>query len=211
MWVSHPVNSNHEVVPRGPRIHILKLRQSSLHLSFYRLLSDGYLGSAVSRQALFVSRRSHRPARIVNRNEPFGSILESANSHFSILIVVFNHVAGRTRCAEFVAYGPQRVIFPTATHPAIPGQRVSDACRATWMRCRFHADVADVVVIRSCHLRCRFETNEAENWEAGRNPALPPQRWWSSSRNGRPLGQGLGRCRDRPNGHSRARKPARDF
>jgi hypothetical protein len=29
---------------------------------------------------------------------------------------------------------------------------------------------------------------EAENWEAGRNPALPPQRWWSKAWRIKPLG-----------------------
>jgi hypothetical protein len=29
---------------------------------------------------------------------------------------------------------------------------------------------------------------EAENWEAGRNPALPPQRWWSEAWQIKPLG-----------------------
>jgi len=29
---------------------------------------------------------------------------------------------------------------------------------------------------------------EAENWEAGRNPALPPQRWWSKAWQIKPLG-----------------------
>jgi hypothetical protein len=28
----------------------------------------------------------------------------------------------------------------------------------------------------------------AENWEAGRNPALPPQRWWSKAWRIKPLG-----------------------
>jgi len=40
----------------------------------------------------------------------------------------------------------------------------------------------------------------AENWEAGRNPALPPQRWWSEVATGDHWAFGLGRCRDRPQG-----------
>ena len=47
-----------------------------------------------------------------------------------------------------------KTIFVTA----VRAQIVAHACRAAWMRCRFHADVANAVVIRSCHLRCRFVT-----------------------------------------------------
>ena len=39
--------------------------------------------------------RSQRLARIVNRNEPFGSILESPNSHFSILLTNPKPARGR--------------------------------------------------------------------------------------------------------------------
>ena len=50
-------------------------------------------------------QRSHRPARIVNRNEPFGSILEIANSHFSKLLTVLSPTAGRIRRAKRAGRG----------------------------------------------------------------------------------------------------------
>jgi len=40
---------------------------------------------------------------------------------------------------------------------------------------------------------------EVENWEAGQNPALPPQRWWSEAWRKKATGPtGLGRCHGVP-------------
>ena len=83
MWESHPAISNHEVVPRGPRICHLKLCQERPHQLFFFLISNSYVKLAPRSPTVSGAQRSHHPARTVNRNEPFGSILEVANSHFS--------------------------------------------------------------------------------------------------------------------------------
>ncbi len=51
---------------------------------------------------------------------------------------------------------------------------------------------------------------ETENWEAGQNPALPPQRWWSEAWRIKPLGRSTweGAMGLWKQGRSRARKPA---
>jgi hypothetical protein len=51
---------------------------------------------------------------------------------------------------------------------------------------------------------------ETENWEAGQNPALPPQRWWSEAWRIKPLGRLVweGAMGSWQQGRSRARKPA---
>jgi hypothetical protein len=77
-----------EIVPEPPTLSILV---NDINLLFYVIREPA---------DELANQRSHPPARSVNRNEPFGSILETANSHFSKLLTVFNPAAGRIRCAK---------------------------------------------------------------------------------------------------------------
>ncbi|CAH2395004.1 hypothetical protein MES5069_10095 [Mesorhizobium escarrei] len=52
--------------------------------------------------------RSQRAARIVNKNEPFGSILEAANSHFCKLFTFLVSAAGRIRCHDSRQWPPTK-------------------------------------------------------------------------------------------------------
>jgi hypothetical protein len=78
MWEGHPADSNHEVVPCGPRIYTLKLYQRLLSSLLSVLFSKVYVKEANRSFDGLPDLRSQRHARIVNRNEPFGSILEAA-------------------------------------------------------------------------------------------------------------------------------------
>ncbi|RWP54001.1 hypothetical protein [Mesorhizobium sp.] len=113
MWEGHPADSNHEVVPCGPRIYTLKLYQTLLQALLYLLFSKVYAKVAICRFDGLADLRSQRHARIVNRNEPFGSILEAANSHFWKLLTFFASAAGRnsmsrrpTMVAEKMGFQP---------------------------------------------------------------------------------------------------------
>ncbi|WP_292707934.1 hypothetical protein, partial [Mesorhizobium sp.] len=47
MWEGHPADSNHEVVPCGPRIYTLKLYQTLLQALLYLLFSKVYAKVAI--------------------------------------------------------------------------------------------------------------------------------------------------------------------
>jgi hypothetical protein len=123
MWDGHSADSNHEVVPCGPRIYTLKLYKRLLSALFYLLFSKIYAKGAIRRFDGLADLRSQRHARIVNRNEPFGSILEAANSHFWKLLTFFVSAAGRIRCHSGRQWPPKKWGFS----PAITNLHVSPA------------------------------------------------------------------------------------
>jgi hypothetical protein len=78
----------------------LKLRQGRLCHIFFIVISTIYAKTAYGSPTVSEAHRSHRPARTVNRNEPFGSILERANSHFSKPLTFFDPVSRGMAAAE---------------------------------------------------------------------------------------------------------------
>ncbi|WP_292127550.1 hypothetical protein, partial [Mesorhizobium sp.] len=62
----------------------MKLYQSPATIGFYTVESVGYRIYPFGSPSVYARRVFTRPARTVNRNELFGSILESPNSHFPI-------------------------------------------------------------------------------------------------------------------------------
>ena len=82
-----------EIVPEPPTLSILVNSFNSLCCATREPADE------------LANQRSHRPARSVNRNEPFGSILETANSHFSKLLTVLSPAAGRIRRAKRAGRG----------------------------------------------------------------------------------------------------------
>jgi hypothetical protein len=91
----------------------------------------------------FTGLRSHRPARTVNRNEPFGSILETANSHFSKLLTVFDPAAGRIRCAERRVTTGERLGSRHKSWPVRFSPMVSRRMDAMSLSCRWRVGRRD--------------------------------------------------------------------
>jgi hypothetical protein len=125
MWEGHPADSNHEVVPCGPRICTLKLYQMLLSASLYVSFSKTYNKCTIRQFDELADLRSQRHARIVNRNEPFGSILEAANSHFWKLLTLFVSAAGRIRCRDGRQWPPKNGVSALLCQPARLAGRVA--------------------------------------------------------------------------------------
>jgi hypothetical protein len=80
--------------------------------------------------------RSQRAARIVNRNEPFGSILEAANSHFCKLLSFLISAAGRIRCHGSRQWPPKKWGFSPADINLLVSPAVSRRMDTMSLSCR---------------------------------------------------------------------------